>query len=122
MDQAGEVKIDLRIVMLRPAGVPEGWERTDLWISAQAISRALVMSDPEGQEAAGFGVSTSGTAILYDASGRLVFHGGITPSRGHEGPSGGGTAIAAFLAHEQMQTTHSEVYGCPLTACRLSAD
>src|SRR5256885_12910626 len=40
---------------------------------------------PDRDEAARFGARTSGYVVVYDASGHLVFAGGITGSRGHAG-------------------------------------
>ena len=41
-------KISAAVLMLRPAGMPVGWERTDLWDSAASIPGVLVTGDEEG--------------------------------------------------------------------------
>jgi hypothetical protein len=120
--QVRDAAFDLRILAVRPAGVPAGWERSDLWRSAASIPGAVVMADVHGREARRFGVGTSGTAILYDGDGELVFFGGLTPGRGHEGSNPGEETIAAFLNRKATSTTQSSVYGCPLTASRQATN
>jgi hypothetical protein len=89
--------------------------RTELWRSAAAIPGAIVSADDGGAEAARFGSDTSGDVLLYDAAGRLKFHGGITAARGHAGESAGQTALDALLAGNQTPETRTPVFGCPLT-------
>ena len=52
------------------------------------------------------------TTVLYDAAGHLLFHGGITPSRGHSGDNAGSQAIAALLTHHLADRQHTPVFGC----------
>src|SRR5437773_2149652 len=75
----------LQIVFVRPPGAGEAWEKTDLYRAAEKVSGATVRCDIDGMEAALFGATTSGEALLYAADGQLLFRGGLTPSRGHEG-------------------------------------
>jgi hypothetical protein len=70
--------------------------------------------DDAGVEAARFGAATSGTVLLYDGSGHLLFNGGITESRGHEGFSAGREMLAHLLAQPGHEMKHTAVYGCPL--------
>lgn len=95
--------------------MPEGWERTGLWSSAAAISGVMVRADIDGEAARRFGAATSGQALLYAIDGRLLFSGGITESRGHEGDNAGRSAIAALVLGAKTATpAASPVYGCPL--------
>ena len=57
------------------------------------FQRLRGFQDISGDEARRFGAATSGEALLYSPSGKLLFHGGITPSRGHEGGSVGRDAL-----------------------------
>jgi hypothetical protein len=110
-------KLTTTVLMLRPDGMPEGWERTDLWASAAAIPGVTVMSDAGGAESRRFGAATSGQALLYAADGRLIFAGGITESRGHRGDNAGRSAITALVLGEAAapaQAPTTPVYGCPL--------
>jgi hypothetical protein len=104
------------VLMVRPAGVPEGWERGSLWNTAAAIPNVLVMVDPEGKLSAQLGALTSGQSYAFDSTGRLLFSGGITPARGHMGDSEGVDAIHALLLGQAPARQTSPVFGCPLNA------
>jgi hypothetical protein len=104
----------LRLVFVRPAGTSNEWARTDLYRSAEQIPTAIVSADENGSDAARFGVTTSGEALLYAADGKLLFHGGITPSRGHEGDNAGRSAIASIIQCHPANYTQSAVFGCSL--------
>jgi hypothetical protein len=107
-----------RVLMIRPDGVPEAWERTDLWRSAAAIPGVTVVADPQGTESRRFGAATSGQTLLYAADGRLLFAGGITGSRGHIGDNEGRSLVLALARAEivpmQGERPQTPVYGCPL--------
>jgi len=107
-------RLRMCVLMIRPSGMPEGWERTDLWTAAQSVPGVTVLADPDGREAARFGAETSGAAALYDEHGRLVFTGGITASRGHAGDNAGRDAIIALALGQPTETRRADVYGCPL--------
>lgn len=107
-------RADLRAVFVRPPGVPPGWEQTGLWSAAAALPRVTVVLDEDGLEARRFGVATSGCTLLYDGRGRLVFSGGITPGRGHAGPSAGSEAIVRWFESAGDPTAAAPVFGCPL--------
>ncbi len=104
------------VVFVRPGGTSPGWGRTGLWRDARALPGVTVLEDPDGAEANRFGARTSGQAVLYDQSGRLRFRGGITPARGHEGPSAGRDAVLAVLDKDAPRVVRCDVYGCPLFA------
>jgi hypothetical protein len=101
------------VVFIRPGRVPGGWEQTSLWRSATDIPGVTVVRDDGGAEAALFGVKTSGQVLLYDADGRLRYHGGTTGSRGKTGANIGRAAILAALAGDRAEAT-APVFGCSL--------
>ena len=114
-------RLTATVLMLRPAGVPAGWERTGLWDAAAAIPGASVVCDEQGRESRRFGATTSGQAILYGADGGLLFAGGITESRGHGGDNAGRSAVAALVLGHEFDggivggaAAVTPVYGCPL--------
>ncbi len=88
----------------------------DLRSAARAIPGVRVFEDAD--EARLFGARTSGQIYLYDASGALLFRGGITPSRGHEGTSIGGETVRRFVADSSNpvgpSAQSSDVFGCAL--------
>ena len=78
------------------------------------VTGAEVAVDRGGEMARRFGARTSGQALLYAADGRLLFSGGITPSRGCQGDNTGRLAIER-LVRGQVGPLSAPVYGCSLT-------
>jgi len=104
----------LCVVLARPAGASEAWSKSPLTDRVMGLKPSVVVDDVGGREAARFCAATSGQVVIYDASGRLAFHGGVTASRGHEGDNTGRSAVSAILAGEPSQPTGTPVFGCPL--------
>lgn len=107
-------KATAAVIFVRPPSFAEGWEKTELWRSAEAIPGVRVFSDPGGVEAGRFGAQASGQTILYDTGGRLRFSGGITASRGHSGDNAGRSAIVSLVATGTSKTALTSVFGCSL--------
>ena len=107
-------QLSAEVVFLHPAGVGGDWESTDLWERASAIPGVRTVRDDEGLEAARFRATTSGATVMYDAQGRLLFSGGITSSRGHEGDSFGIRRISSLLLTGTADRPDAPVYGCSL--------
>jgi len=103
------------VVFLKPDSVDAGWEQTDLWRTAAAIPGAQVIGDRNGEEARRFGVETSGHALLYDDVGQLLYSGGITAARGHQGDNAGRSALVRLLSQESTDDRALPVFGCPLS-------
>ncbi|MDT4966784.1 MAG: hypothetical protein QOJ64_1521 [Acidobacteriota bacterium] len=106
--------VNATVVFVTPKGIPEGWEKTDLWSSAAIIPGVSVTVDDGGIEAQLFASRTSGQVVLYDANGKLVFSGGITAARGHSGENSGRSAIASMLTGGESYIRETSVFGCPL--------
>jgi hypothetical protein len=102
------------ILFVKPTGVEGGWERTATWSEAKRIPGVTVLTDPDGVEATRFGALTSGHVVLYDRTGHLMFSGGITGARGHEGDNSGQQSLLAFLSEGTAQGHRHAVYGCAL--------
>jgi hypothetical protein len=102
------------VAFVLPDGAGDDWSDTDLWRSAAAIPGARVVADRGSREASLFASRTSGTALLYDAAGRLEFSGGITSLRAHEGDSAGQERLVALLAGHEPDKSTSPVFGCAL--------
>jgi hypothetical protein len=94
--------------------LPVAWEKTDLWTSASAIPGVTVRVDDGGVEATRFHIETSGDTLVYDAKGKLLFHGGITISRGHWGDSPGTDGILALVNHQSNGGISTPAFGCSL--------
>ena len=52
--------------------------------------------------------------VLYDIQGRLLFSGGITSARGHEGDSAGLQRISSLLRTGKADRSDAPVYGCSM--------
>jgi hypothetical protein len=107
-------RVSVSVVFTIPDGVPADWERGDLWNSAASIPGLSVIRDQRGREAHRFHVEGSGHVLLYAPSGKLLFSGGITASRGHEGDNLGRSAIVSFILDGHSAVSHTPVFGCSL--------
>lgn len=113
-------RVVAHVLFIKPDGTGGGWVAGDLWASAAAIPGVRVAADEGGREAARFGAGTSGLTLLYGADGRLLFSGGITAARGHEGDNAGRDALTALLADGRGGMSETPVFGCQLfdSECR----
>jgi hypothetical protein len=101
-----------------------GWNDTPTEAICRAIPGSRVLLDAGGVEARRFGVTTSGTCLLYSTSGKLLFSGGLTQSRGHVGPNRGrdlltqcllnGDDSGSLLLHHDAHPRHHATFGCAL--------
>jgi len=72
-------------------------------------------TDASGREAKLFGAETSGDVLLYGATGELLYAGGITASRGHEGDNSGAEAmLKAIKGSRRATVSTTPVFGCSL--------
>lgn len=107
-------KANFTIVFLKPSSQGADWVESDTWEHAKRIPTAQVIADLDGKEINRFQAKTSGETILFDATGRQLFRGGITPSRGHEGPCVATDALGAYLEGGPMKLSTSPIFGCSL--------
>jgi len=107
-------RLSARVVFVRPGGVGEHWIESDTYAMAGSLEGVQRIVDQEGAEARRFGVVTSGTALLYDARGHLLFNGGITGARGHVGDNLGRARLSALVGGGLADRRESPVFGCEL--------
>jgi hypothetical protein len=108
-------RLAVTVLFVKPPGMDPNWEKTALWRSASQISGVEIACDEGGVEAARFNASTSGQTFLYSADGKLLFRGGITAARGHEGDNAGTDAIGFLVDGKVPALNHTPVFGCPLS-------
>ncbi len=107
--------VDGLVFFARPEGAETGWEHTGLWKTAEEIPGTRVLADIDESAARIFGAETSGHVLFYDASGTLRYSGGITASRGHEGPNAGSDAISTAMGSDHpSHPSQCLTFGCPL--------
>ncbi len=107
-------KAQISVLFFVPHDAAPHWFETELWQRAAEIPGVTMLQDRDGAEAKRLHVETSGESLLYDADGKLLFHGGITAQRGHEGDNAGRAAIEALLNHEKGGLSQTPVFGCSL--------
>ncbi len=107
-------RLSAQVVFFKPDGTPSEWLKTDLWTTASKTPGITVFTDQNGTEAQRFHADTSGQTLLYAPSGTLLFQGGITFARGHEGDNPGRTALEDLVLRGHADTTRTPVFGCAL--------
>lgn len=120
----------ISVLFLRPVGYPVSWTKAELWRQASALPGVRVQVDDSGAFARRFGAATSGETLLYAPDGHLLYQGGLTGARGHEGDNAGLLAVAAILQSrtgasvqkpgtaQKSSAVQEPVYGCPMTVNR----
>jgi hypothetical protein len=104
---------DIKAYFYLPSDQTEDWAHSDTWIKAER-NPALSLFTIDEEQLKELGTVTSGQVMLYDKNGDLVFSGGITPARGHEGDNVGSESIKAFFASGYAEVPTSLVFGCSL--------
>src|SRR5437588_6157200 len=107
-------KVQAYVLFYSPRDAGADWQNTDLRRSAAHIPGVTVLSDVDGAEAQRLGAETSGHTFLFDPSGRLLFNGGITASRGHPGDNAGESAIVSLIDNHTSARAKTFVFGCSL--------
>lgn len=111
-------KLDKRltcvVLVYQPAAAPDDWLRTDLVESVRRLSKVRMVVDPAGKLARDFGMTTSGTTVLYSPQGDPKYWGGTTSARGHAGDNLGSDSIAAIVRGQRPPATSRPAYGCRL--------
>lgn len=107
-------KVQAYVLFYSPRDSGADWQNTDLRRTAAQIPGVTVLSDVDGAEAQRLGAETSGHTFLFDPSGRLLFNGGITASRGHSGDNAGESAIVSLIDNRTSARTKTFVFGCSL--------
>ncbi len=94
--------------------------KVDRWMRSSNVRTSLTMKgiqtviDLDGAVATRFNITTSGHCLLYSVTGNLMFQGGITTERGHEGESCGQISIKNLIAGTPSRIAHFPVFGCEL--------
>jgi hypothetical protein len=107
-------KLAATVAFIKPDAAGNDWQDNALRKSASGIPDVKTFLDQSGAEAKRFNAATSGQTFLFDPSGRLIFSGGITQSRGHAGDNDGSDAIAQMVLGGQPTTRATPVFGCEL--------
>ncbi len=109
----GQNQLQCTVMFMKPSDRGDEWLNTALRSTVRAIPGVKAMVDVDGNMARRFHATTSGDTFVYSSKGELLFHGGITASRGHAGDNRGRTAIE-HLVDGQADCATNVVFGCPL--------
>jgi hypothetical protein len=105
---------DIHVMFFKPPATPEGWENSDTRRRASELRGVAVRTDADGSESKRFGAKTSGETLVYDAVGKLVYHGGITSARGHAGDNAGRRRITELIMQGKTDKGSAPTFGCGL--------
>ncbi len=108
---------EIHLLFVRSVKNPD-WNGGELWERATHIPNAVRQWDVGGRIAVQFGARTSGATLLYGLDRSLLFQGGITGSRGHEGDNLGASRLQTALETGRRAATLSQVFGCALAIDR----
>lgn len=107
-------QLSAHVVFAQPTGTDASFALGPLWERAREIPGAKVHVDPGGRLGARFGAKTSGQVVVYGTDGHLLFAGGITPARAHQGDNAGVDRVLAIARHGKAERSVSSVFGCGL--------
>ena len=86
-----------------------------------ALPGTKVVRDAGGVEARRFHAGTSGYVLLYGSNGALLFQGGVTGSRGHEGDNLGLSQLRTALSAGDLAPVNARVRTSPVFGCSLAS-
>jgi hypothetical protein len=113
-------RADVTFVVFRPGhGVRWAWAA---WPEvARSLPASRMLWDEGSVESRVFKARASGHVMLYSPSGKLLFQGGVTGARGHEGDNFGLSRLADLLVAPVPDSpipVTSRVFGCELGPAR----
>lgn len=95
-----------------PGTKDDSWIESSLTAILRNVGQSQIVIDRDGRYCECFGVHTSGHAVVYDDAGKLIFSGGVTPGRGHEGHSQAASDLVDKINGLPGEVSHWPVYGC----------
>jgi hypothetical protein len=93
---------------------PQTLESSRLIAELRDRPRIRLYTDATGLERQRFGAIVSGEVFAFERDGRRVFHGGLTPGRGHVGESAGQGELEALARGKRAEPCEAPVFGCRL--------
>lgn len=107
-------QVSTQIIFLHGHQLETGRTESALREAAGRLPGVRIWEDTTGQVAQAFGAGVSGDTLVFDPSGALRFHGGITAARAHSGNNAGRQAITTLAAGGQPGVVATPVFGCSL--------
>ncbi len=107
-------RLSLILVLDDSAGDRAGDANSSELLRLSQLPGVVTVHDQDGSEIRRFGMKTSGHSLLYHTAGTLVYSGGLTASRGHQGGNYGCDAVLAWV-----EGRDPGISGCPVFGCQL---
>jgi hypothetical protein len=107
-------RVAAHVYFFQPIDRPSSWSQGESWDLAARLPGVQVHADVDGRMAKKLGAKTSGQVVVFDETGRLLFDGGITGARGHQGDNPGCQAVLDLLQGISGSVHDFPVFGCPL--------
>lgn len=113
---------EIYTIFVFPDDDDDGWMESDLYVRAANNPNYNLIIDHGRHLSYMFGTHTSGATLIYDDSNKLVYNGGLTVARSHEGPSIGNIRIKRWALEQKLKRQptkalaafETEVYGCSI--------
>jgi hypothetical protein len=114
----------IHVVLVRPEGTDAGYEDGVVADLAAAIPAVDLVVDIDGIEAKRFGAVVSGSTMVYGRDSKLLFRGGLTTARGHEGRGPAHDRIIELVAlggGRAAERVDAPTFGCALSEPQTTA-
>ena len=105
--------IAINVVFIKPKGLSD-IKKNELYQKISLIKGTNIIFDKNNVIAEEFKTNTSGSILLYNKNGNLIFQGGITGGRAEEGDNLGKSKLIEALKKESGQW-QSPIFGCSLS-------
>ena len=112
-----ELKKPFRLVAFAycPTKEADSWIESEITDSLRQIPNIVIRIDRGGSSAQSFEIVTSGHCLVYNETGHLIFSGGLTPLRGHQGQSRSGEYFVESVNSRVEKTNLNwPVFGCKI--------
>ena len=105
-----------------PADQDDSWVESVTTSALKGLADERLVVDKSGELTRRFGVIVSGHLLLYNSQGDLIFNGGITPYRGHEGDSPASKDLLDRVNSKHTGCGNWPVFGCTITMTAEARD
>ncbi|TWT30026.1 thioredoxin domain-containing protein [Blastopirellula retiformator] len=112
-----DLRPNVQVVATVPQEYDASWTDTKTMARSENLPGASVFVDVGGHESQKFGAASSGHVMAFAPSGELLYSGGVTHSRGHEGDNVGRASLVRVLSDASDQShvaAELPAFGCRL--------
>lgn len=110
-----KVPVSIHAYAFCPSAAAVQWIESETTRTLQGIEDLTVFPDYGGQKCREYGALTSGQVCVYSPAGQLVFSGGLSSGRGHEGEN---ISTRHFIEQLNDQTKSNCIYQ-PVFGCHI---